>query len=434
MRVLILLPPFEVSDTQLERALSSCRWRFGPLARVQLAARAADANAHAALAGQREVLRAEDLDTAAFDAFVAWRRTRHVPPDFWLPDALADKAFVLEPEARLRPLLNGLAPQEDAARASHLFSRKAPVDADGQFGFFPYGYLYLLEGLGPVDAFGYRIQADPAELARRPGEHKLVAVFGGSSTWSLHCLPEETFCSRLERSLNAAARQRGLDARFTVLNFGLPGNVVLNQTVSYLLHAQHLRPDIVIGHDGINDFFYGLLTDEYLLRERGITYPVNLEQWPDLLHHPDAGPTVVRRVEFHELNLPHLVLKEYVRRKRQFMDLVTGNGAFAVWGLQPSAISKMALDPEERLALDQVKSHAYAVVYENLRHLYELFPQFVGPKDQNLLNFHELFRQAGADQRLFTDYAHTTPQGDEVIAAGYADFLVNHWPGLAGRS
>ena len=45
---------------------------------------------------------------------------------------------------------------------------------------------------------------------------------------------------------------------FTVLDFGLPGNVVLNEIITYLLHCQDIRPDIVVAHDGFNDLFYGL--------------------------------------------------------------------------------------------------------------------------------------------------------------------------------
>ncbi len=421
MRILILLPTYVVTDQQIQRARKSCRLHFGDVANLFFTFRG---NGEQFL---EESIRIEEycsFDSIApqdFDHIVVWRKTRVSAPDWEIPDEWADKAYILEPEARLSRLCmdNDCASLASDNSNSNLFTRKAPQDSRGGFAYFPYGYEYFLPGIGEQDQFGFRLPDDFQTLAKRPESHKLIAVFGGSTTWSIHCFPDESYCSLLEKNLNAYSRDKNLGVTYSVLNFGLPGNVVLNQTINYILHAQSLGPDIVIGHDGVNDFFYGLLSDEILLRDRGITYATNLEQWPDILNNQPQER--YKQVEFYDFNLPHLVLKAYVERKRQFINMVKNDNALPIWGLQPIAQSKHALCPEEVEALKTFKEPAY----KYLQYLYEQFDATVSLSGIDFINFHKTFNRYGEECRLFTDYCHTTPEGDVVIAEQYFNLIVD---------
>ena len=80
---------------------------------------------------------------------------------------------------------------------SHIFNKLS----SRKFGFvnFPYGSLYNDPVKGPINAFGFRIDGDVKALVDRDRKHLLVAVLGGSSTFSLFCEYEEMFPRLLEK-------------------------------------------------------------------------------------------------------------------------------------------------------------------------------------------------------------------------------------------
>lgn len=118
-------------------------------------------------------------------------------------------------------------------RDAHVFNRLSWVGAGDRnvahYAFFPYGYLFHYVGLGPLNEFGLRIVVDLPTLAERPATHKVVACFGGSACWGTFCLHHQMWTDVLERKLNALARRAGAPETFTVLNFGAPSNIVLNE-------------------------------------------------------------------------------------------------------------------------------------------------------------------------------------------------------------
>lgn len=328
-----------------------------------------------------------------------------------------------------------IGPEEYPDLDVHPFSRLGPRGQGeldyGCFHFFPYGYLYRLIGLGAVNPFGHRIVGDFRTLARRSADHKLITCFGGSAVWSICTTPEQSFPVILESLLNERADREGLSLRASVLNFGVPGAVVLNSMQHFLLYAADLRPDIVISHDGVNDLFYGCTSDPWLLREHGIVYQQQLEYWAAMLHDPgfkgdaNLGGPVVSPTNV----LPTQILKAYVRRKREFMTVCRGFGSRFVFGLQPFASSKAALSPLEQSRIGgsgQGQAIAYESEFRTVRALFDLLrPSLRSFGADLVVDFDREFGRFDQNDTVMADMVHLAPQGDRVLAERYAEDL---WP------
>lgn len=330
------------------------------------------------------------------------------------------------------PLGKDLLPDLDA----HPFSRLGPRgqgDLDfACFHYFPYSYLYRLAGLGPVNAFGHRIDGDFRVLRNRAPDHKLIVCFGGSAVWSICTTPKQSFPAVLEHLLNARAKQENRALRVSVLNFGVPGAVVLNSMQHFLLYAADLRPDIVIAHDGVNDLFYGCTSDPWLLREHGIVYQQQLEYWASMLHDPrfkgdaNLGGPIVPPSGVAPLH----ILKAYIRRKREFMQLVRGFEACAVWGLQPFARSKKALSPLEHSRIQPQRDIpiAYEAEFQTVRGLYDLLKTQESANNGDVaIDFDDIFNKISPEDTVMADMVHLDKNGEKIIAETYAERL---WPYL----
>lgn len=308
---------------------------------------------------------------------------------------------------------------------SHIFNRLAPYNTDMYY-YFPYGYLFRCLGLGPINEFGFRISEPLSTYVSRPANHKVVVVFGGSSTWSLDCLHTEMFALRLEKRLNHFAEKANLEVKFTVLNMGQHGHLVLNELVSFILFCRDINPDIVIAHDGFNDFLYGMLSDRYLMRE-GICYQFNHEQFAQILHGSEDRPLVQSEISsLKVVNTPQVVIRAYKKRKNQFQDTVMSQGAQFIWGLQPFIESKPALSPEERKYIEEydVYNTQFGAPYRNMKFVYDAYVDTLqDTEDMNFINFHKCFEKYGKDDYLCADFCHMTPRGDDLIAKVYCDFI-----------
>lgn len=330
-------------------------------------------------------------------------------------------------EPRLMPVGRELCKSDYPYVDSHIFNR-VTSKLDGHYYFFPYGYLFRYLGFGPINAFGHRIACDLEGLRQRPGHHKLILCFGGSACFSMYCLHDEMFPSRLESHLNAQAQRQGSDTHFTVLNFGQHGNVVLNEITTHLLFAEGLKPDVIISHSGFNDLVYGQLADTYLVAEHQIVYQENLEAWAAMLNGtPDDLPADrflngIRQVQ----NTPDAVLSAYITRMRQFAALTTACGAQFVWGLQPWLLSKQQRSGvEKQIAHEhQQEFGSFADGYRNLPFLYD---EVIARADEipatRFINLHSAFAKTSSDTSHFLDVVHLSPAGDELIAQWYAEAL-----------
>ena len=325
-------------------------------------------------------------------------------------------------------LTNGQVDERDYPQlGAHSFNRNGPRGGNEYWTFFPYGYLFREYGLGgPIDEFGFRIDEDLESLRQRNAEHKLVAILGSSAAWSWYTFHEEQFSEVLERRLQAFldGRQRG--ERVTVLNFGVGGAVLLQEMITWMLHVERLRPELVISHDGPSDFYYGIMADPALLH-RGICTQYQAEHWGRKLHDRyDVPPRIdLQTVSLEPVNVPRPIVNAYLERKRQLDRWVKASGAHHIAALQPYAKSKQPTDEEAATFTDPRYVRIDHKIWDLIPRLYaETSKALNEATDMDVFNVHEYFSRFGVDRTLFQDPSHTTPEGDEVLADAYYDYIV----------
>ena len=316
---------------------------------------------------------------------------------------------------------------------THIFNRLSmhgdrPTDIRGYY-YFPYGYLYRHIGVGPVNEFGHRITHSLDTMSSRQSTEKVIAVFGGSSTFSIYCPHHQMFPSVIERILNERLAQEKRPEHVTVLNFGQPSHVILNQIFTWVLFGHRVRPDVVISHDGVNDLMWGQLVDSYLVGRSQIVYHDNFEEWAQILHGTQDRARTQLVDEEHPrmkvINPSKVVIDTYLARKAQFCEMVHGAGAHFFWGLQPISASKGGLNEEEQEGITNwVRSSPYAPATNNLPHLFTtISTRYTIPPPAIDVNFHLRFKEFTEDDTLILDHCHLTPQGDEIVASVYAEMI-----------
>lgn len=350
-----------------------------------------------------------------------------------IPVATGAAHWTMQFDGRLFPhkrSLNHSAVKQFTAGAHldrHVFNKLSSRFLDSGY-YFPYGYLFRRLGLGPINAFGHRIVADVAALRHRPKHHKVVACFGGSAGWSMRCLFDQMYTEVMQRRLSQLASAAGSPLLFTVLNFGQHANVVMDEMFTYLLFCRQLRPDMVIAHDGANDFCFGQMSDRFLVEQHHITYQVTHEGWAQILHESLDIALTQPIWPYISLAHPVQILRAYIDRKQQFAEIVEAAGGEFVWGLQPCFWSKMRRHPVERAAMQNMSSE-YRYIFERYRILYDMFVEKFTPSDQPFVNFHGIFAQYGEDRLLLGDHIHPWPDGDEVIGETYANLVFSCFSG-----
>jgi lysophospholipase L1-like esterase len=81
-----------------------------------------------------------------------------------------------------------------------------------------------------------------------------VLALGGSTTFGVGLVDGDTWPVALENQLNAAfAAARGRYRRAEVINGGVPGYTSAESLIQLALRGVHLRPDVVILFQGLND-------------------------------------------------------------------------------------------------------------------------------------------------------------------------------------
>ncbi len=310
---------------------------------------------------------------------------------------------------------------------AHVFNRLGWREPGNGFYYYPYGYLFRDTSVGKIDSLGFRVLSDLSFLVDRPASHKVVVILGGSAAFSMYSSYSEMFSSVLERSITAALKERSTDDKITVLNFGMHGNVVVNEILSFILYCNKFRPDAVIAHDGWNDFAYGLISDMHLIEKWDLIYQYNLETWGQFTHASYDRRVNQTRVPYESVNLAYSVLRAYMIRKRQLADLVKSTGAHFVWGLQPSIYNKPSISPKEvaRTQLGDLGMGSFSKVYPKVQSLYEMFAE--GIRDagiENFIDFPKIFSEFDHHVTHFADHVHTVPEGDRVIAQVYKKVLM----------
>lgn len=423
MRIGLHLPPSDaiVREWRIEQRLAGLRTRFGAAADIVVLASSNDARRYNC--GGCALLDLEGGQSAPLD----------IEAHFWetAPPTANRPSYRVSSIGRVLPLSSvELTRAEDPSLDMHAFNRGELIGCGevdySCFRFFPYGYLFRYVGLGPTDAFGHRIDRDPRELRQRSKVHKLVLCFGGSAVWGTSVLFEQCFPAQLERLLNAWSEESATPMRFTVLNYGVPGGVVLNAMQRLMLFGVGLRPDVVIFHDGVNDFYYADTSDPRLLSGHDIVYQQNLETWADILHRADAkdqranlsGPLAAPRGA-----APLDVLRAYLRRKREAITLAKAFGAKVISGLQPFADSKSRLSTleKERIAAWRGVPPNHQSEFALVAGLYQLISRerpLVGADIE--VNFHDEFGPLSPAHEHFADSVHLDIEGEAHVAATYS--------------
>ncbi len=295
---------------------------------------------------------------------------------------------------------------------------------------FPFGVLYIDAESGPIDAFGFRINFDHRTLIGRPKNHRVVTIFGGSAAFSCAVSYEEMFSTRLEEFLNAREQEKGSDIKWTVLNFGMHDNVVMQEMLTYLMFVDRLKPEVVIGHDGHNDIWYGLSCDPYLVAGQQMIYQRHSEQWSRLIHGTEHVPIPDINscsVDEQQYNSPHNIVRAYGTRKRQWQSLVERQGGKFFWGLQPLILSKPRRCGFELEIAEAVKNHPFGIG-EPLFHAYtKLHQELLRAKLPRFVDFHTYFQTFDESFHLMSDHVHCTFLGDELIARKYAEAIAQEF-------
>ena len=420
MTLLLVLPPAIAAGADLARRIEWARRRFFG-AELVLAADRTVASQYTQILGVEIRDYVPELTAGGLGAVVLMRgggdRDCAVPPT-----AFDGRLYVQQRDGRIALQRQPFDDEEIDGVGEHVFSRMAPRRDAGYY-YFPYGYFAHYPGMGPVDSFGFRGSSDWQRLATRDPSHRLVVVSGGSAVWSQCCLPEEAFPAVLEDLLNEWSRDSGLALRFSVMNLGIFGNLIVQQTFNYLLFAESLRPEYVIAHDGFSDFVFGLVSDPWLLAKHAMTYQTECEDWGQRIHNAPDELRTHRTIPFEVLNLPHVVVQAYVARKHQFRRVVQGGGARFIWGFQPCIFSKGELSPDEHRVVASPHP-VYGPAHRKLQFVYDRFRALSRlPADPPIVDCHLAFRKCGANERLFHDHVHTTPLGDQKIARLYFEAI-----------
>jgi hypothetical protein len=209
----------------------------------------------------------------------------------------------------------------------------------------------------------------------------------------------------------------------------MPAVTVLGEMEFYLLFADILRPDVVIAHDGYNDFRVSQFTDPYFLDNFGITYgPVEVTDWAkELQYYPEKVPDALHPGQYEIINRDRdVIVDSYYSRLVQLKSIVERTGASFVSGLQPQVGSKNGMCKREKDFLDE-SPNARDGRFDNVEIMYDLYVQrYVLPMESEteddepwIIDFHTAFQKFGPDECIFFDSVHPNQTGNRAIAEIY---------------
>lgn len=331
------------------------------------------------------------------------------------------KPFIEGNSVEMRP--DNADPVFHPHRGANSFMRALVRNTQMQGGLHGFRVRNACNAIGPIDAFGFRIGGDLAQLEGRDRSHMVVAMFGGSATHGDKCFHDDTIPARLEVVLEEAIGRAGLALSVSVLNFGISTWMASDELHAYLFHCLGLAPDIVIAHSGFNDLFMGMNADATLLKGRSLPY--HLGEFDGMW---GADETIKGR-----FNEPGPILKAIERRAQQFRRVVEADGGRFVYGIQPASFGR-ALAPAEARAVAAYNRDMVLVDAANaqrLKRLELLYPMFrdkmlAAADDTGLtvVDCHQHIAKTSPDEDLFFDIAHMTPSGNHAAALLYAETLM----------
>lgn len=310
----------------------------------------------------------------------------------------------------------------------HIFNR---LSKNSEYGFYysPYGYLFRYPKWGVINEMGFRCKENIHEIRELYPQSIIIALFGGSTGFSILVPDHETFGQQLETMLN---QDKELTAKagksFKVVNLSHPGNMVLNQIFNFVLFCERLKPDIVISHNGANDLVSAQINDRTLVSKYDIGYCDVLEAWGRKIHdtadveidYDFAAPNASDFRPAPPKNKPEDVVRAFHTRVMQFRTLALGSGATFISGFQPWITSKKQLSESEQAKLRSYNPF-YQRAYSNVPQLYEMYNELLEQQRYDfVVNIHRSFQRLSEQVSHFGDVCHTLEPGDRVIAENYA--------------
>jgi hypothetical protein len=287
--------------------------------------------------------------------------------------------------------------------------------------FFPYGFYIRSLNDKEVNDFGFRIPDNYQLLAKRNANHKLICIFGGSSAYSVFVKKEKSFSYLLEKKLN----QEFNDFKVSVLNFGMPSYVILNEIITYTIFAWELKPDMVISFSGYNDMQHGILTDDYLKKKFNLNYSCWLEGWAYKLR--ESQYEAPSQWHINKQNSIYPTIKALRERIKQFRDTVEAENTRFIYALQPHWGSKKAHSAEEILSFKSVhQKDPSQPLIETLKFLYNRFKKDAVRNNVKIdIDFDKIFSNFDEKITLFGDICHFVEKGEEIIAEKFFEFIKN---------
>lgn len=310
--------------------------------------------------------------------------------------------------------------EEDKYLNTHIFNKMGPRK-DKTFCLMPFGYKYNYNAICTTNELGFRINEDLENLKNRNSNHKLIVITGGSGAFSIFSQNEDCFSNKLQLSLNNAQKEN----KYTVLNFGLGGGVVINDIINYILYIQPLKPEFVINHSGANDLRFGIISDSCLISKYDITYLGNIVAWSKQLYdHNDKYLEYFDSEDVSLKNLPSESTNAFVNRLLQFKRIVESNGTTFVFGLQPTIWSKGSRSEIENeniiISEKETSQGRFKTLNSKLPFLYSRLKILLTKVEfGEYLDLDQIFKDYGEDRTLFNDNVHTLPAGDSIISNAY---------------
>jgi hypothetical protein len=316
----------------------------------------------------------------------------------------------------------------------HIFNELSSKSEYG-FYYYPYGYLFRHVRWGSVNEMGFRIKGNFPALKRETRDCYRIGLFGGSTAFDVLVPDEDAFFKILENKLNSDVDLRRVVGReFRVINLAQPGNLMLNQITNFVVFGHQLQLDLVISHNGVNDFGTAPLNDQNLVSNYSIAYCDVLEAWGRKIHDADAvdidylhaDPS---RADFKPASVrtpPDHVLRAFHYRLAQFEGLVLAAGGKFINGFQPWITSKSTLSNDETLKM-QTYNPYYQRVYELVPELYAawestwLYREPIG----RVVNIHRRFRELDGSVSHFGDVCHLLRPGNDIVASEYHTAIRN---------
>ena len=275
-----------------------------------------------------------------------------------------------------------------------------------------------------VNEFGFRFPIQQLESVKcKNKDDILIAVFGGSAAFSIYTNDGQSFPEIIHRKLNEHFLSNGIDKKVYVLNFSIPDSVVFAEFITYLTFVHALKPNIVIAHDGFNDFHYGSRSDESIMNHANLIYQNCFEKWSELLANSHVTST---SYDSPKKNTIPLVLKSYIERKQQWENICKINKTKFIWGLQPAIFFKTELHPWEYTSI--FKNNP-----QNLRNnnctieskSYRMMRKLKGLKIKNFIDFNKKLDFSNKEIDFF-DNMHLTPHCDDKVAQVYTEYIINN--------